>query len=104
MAEDTQPVELGTIRLAKADAELLKSVKDSGTHEHDTYARIVRLYVRMGLTLHRNGIMTVEQLESALKAVSEPDLTQLENRIVDRVLVAMGKPKLKPAKKERKKA
>jgi hypothetical protein len=91
MAEDKKTIDLKKVVFPKGDADLLESLKKSGMSEHNTYASLVRLYVRMGLTLHRQGIHTVEQLEEKLKhpSLSSSD-EAVETRIVERVLKAIG--------------
>ena len=80
-------IDLKKVRFQKDTAALLRAIKDSGSSKHDTFAPLVRLYVLMGLSLHKHGIHTVEQLEAMLKRASEPEL---EKRVTDRVLLAFG--------------
>lgn len=77
----TRTIDLKKIRFDIEDADLLESLKQSGTSERKSYASIVKLYVKMGLTLRRNGYHTLEQLETLLKRVSEPEMQTLKDEL-----------------------
>jgi hypothetical protein len=102
--ENTRTIDLKKIRFDKADADLLESIKKSGTSEHKSYASLVRLYVRMGLTLRRQKIYTVEQLEvrlaQAAQQASPQQLDELKRYIDEKVaLTVEQREKKKPRSK-----
>jgi hypothetical protein len=100
VTEDSVIIDLGRIRFPPEVAARLKSKKGSGTTEHNTYGRLVRLYVRMGLCLDTHGIHTLEQLDGLLKRVSESELSALEARIIEKVVARLApvSPPPKPSK------
>ena len=85
MEEDTEIIDLKRVRFPRADADLLRSIKKSGTSKNQTYAPLVRLYVRMGLTLHRYKIYTVEHLEETLKRLSSQEYDTLKEELYVRL-------------------
>lgn len=83
MSHDTEIIDLKRVRFPKNSAMLLRSIKNSGASSHETFASLVRLYVLMGLRLHKAGIQTMGQLEMLLERET------LEKRITKNVLHAL---------------
>jgi hypothetical protein len=89
VGDDTEIIDLKKIRFPRESVRLLRSIKDSGNTSHETFAPLVRLYVLMGLRLHKARIHTMEQLEELLQRDSEAEVEKLEKRITKNVLKAL---------------
>jgi len=84
---EEKPLNTRTVWIPAADHELLTEIKDSVKGAQDSLASLVRLYIRMGLLLHRNGIQTIDQLETLLERFhrSETGVEQLWEQIAPRI-------------------
>jgi hypothetical protein len=53
--EDERPLNTRTVWIPAVDHEMLTQIKDSVNGPQGSLAWVVRLYIRMGLLLHRNS-------------------------------------------------